>query len=119
MRTGGACACTRGKGTLWNNFIFLARSLFLARCRLSSKMGGLFGSSNAYTDRIQSNGGRGAEPSTMNTHFESMTMNLVRARVRVGEGWFFKKKKKKPSKIFLFRVPVSFIFGNGRQRSPA
>ena len=43
-------------------------------------MGGLFGSSNVYNDRIQPpNGGRGgAEPSTMNTHFESMTMNPVR-----------------------------------------
>jgi len=39
-------------------------------------MGGLFGSS---TDRRQSNGERGAEPPTMNTHFESMTLNPVRA----------------------------------------
>ena len=47
-------------------------------------MGGLFRSSNAYSDRTQNNGGgRGAEqPSstvnTMNTQFESMTMHPVR-----------------------------------------
>lgn len=45
-------------------------------------MGGLFRSSNANTDRTPNNGGRGGEPSstmhTMNTQFESMTMNPVR-----------------------------------------
>ena len=52
------------------------------------RMGGLFRSSNAYTDRVQNNGGgRGAEqPSstmnTMNTQFESMTMHPVRLEIK-------------------------------------
>ena len=51
-------------------------------------MGGLFRSSNAYSDRTQNNGGgRGAEqPSstmnTMNTQFESMTMHPVRLEIK-------------------------------------
>ena len=41
-------------------------------------MGGLFGFNNAYNDRVQSNEGRGGTPSTMNTQFDSMTLNPVR-----------------------------------------